>query len=60
VVNLVVKGKKNKQIALLLGVSPQAIDSHRAKAMARLQVDSVAALIRLVLESRIVSVDRQA
>ncbi len=60
VVDLVVTGKTNKQIALLLGVSPQAIDAHRAKAMARLQVDSVAALIRLVLESRIVSVDQQA
>lgn len=59
VVDLVVTGKTNKQIALLLGVSPQAIDAHRAKAMARLQVDSVAALIRLVLESRTVFVARQ-
>jgi FixJ family two-component response regulator len=38
----------NKQIAAKLGVSPQAIDARRAKAMGKLHVDSIAELTRMV------------
>ena len=50
VVNMVVEGKNNKSIAGELGVSPQAIDARRSRAMAKLQVDSIAELVRLVVE----------
>lgn len=52
VVDLVVTGLTNKEIAARLGVSSQAVDAHRAKAMRKLGADSVAELVRLVLESR--------
>ncbi len=47
VVELVAEGLNNKQIAAQLGVTPQAIDARRAKAMRKLGVDNVAALVRL-------------
>ena len=50
VVDLVVAGLTNKAIAARLGVCPQAIDAHRAKAMAKMGANSVPALIRLILE----------
>jgi len=53
VVDLVVTGMTNKDIATKLGVSSQAVDAHRMKAMRKLGADSVAALARLVVESRL-------
>lgn len=53
VVGLAVRGQTNKQIAIQLGVSPQAIDATRARAMDKLQVNSVAELVRLTLEAGI-------
>ena len=50
VVEMVVAGRSNKSIAGELGVSPQAIDARRSRAMAKLQVDSIAELVRLVVE----------
>ena len=50
VVEMVVEGKNNKAIAGELGVSPQAIDARRSRAMAKLQVESVAELVKLVVE----------
>ncbi len=50
VVAMVVEGKNNKGIAAELGVSPQAIDARRSRAMAKLQVESIAELVRLVVE----------
>lgn len=52
VVEMVVEGKNNKTIAAELGVSPQAIDARRSRAMSKLQVDSVAEMVRLVVERR--------
>lgn len=49
VVALAVSGVTNKGIAAQLGVSPQAIDSARAKAMAKMGVHSVAELVKLML-----------
>ena len=49
VVDLVVSGKTNKEIASGIGVTPQAIDARRAKAMAKLGVQSVPELVEYVL-----------
>lgn len=53
VVNLIAKGMTNKQIAAQLGVRVQAVGASRARAMDKLQVDSLPELIRLVLEARV-------
>ena len=48
----VVEGATNKQVASELGVSSQAIDARRSRAMQKLGVDSVPALVEAVLRSR--------
>jgi two-component system response regulator FixJ len=52
VVDLVLEGLSNKQIAFKLSVSPQAIDARRSNAMKKLGVGSIAELITVVLKSR--------
>jgi FixJ family two-component response regulator len=49
VVDLVVGGKTNKEIASGVGVTPQAIDARRARAMAKLGVRTVPQLVEYVL-----------
>ena len=49
VVDLAVTGMTNKGIAAQLGVSSQAIDSHRAKAMTKMGANSVPELVKLML-----------
>ena len=49
VLHLVVAGKANKEIASDLGVSPKTVEVHRAHVMSKMQVDSLAELIRVAL-----------
>jgi FixJ family two-component response regulator len=48
VCQLVSKGLLNKQVAWELGLSEQMVKAHRQQVMSKLQVDSVAALVRLL------------
>jgi FixJ family two-component response regulator len=48
VCHLVAQGLLNKQVAAELGLSEPTVKAHRQQVMAKLQVDSVAALVRLV------------
>jgi FixJ family two-component response regulator len=48
VCNLVTRGLLNKQIAYELGTSEKTVNVHRGRVMRKLEVDSVAALVRLV------------
>ncbi len=47
VIALIVEGKANKEIARELELSPRTVEAHRANAFARLEVNSLAKLIRL-------------
>jgi two-component system response regulator FixJ len=49
VLDLLVTGQPNKAIARELGVSPRTIEVHRARVMEKLQVHSLADLVRLTL-----------
>ena len=49
VLNLVVAGKQNKEVASELGVSPKTVEVHRAHVMSKMCVDSLAELIRITL-----------
>jgi FixJ family two-component response regulator len=51
VMQLVVDGKHNRDIAVALAISPRTVEVHKAKLMAKLGVDSVADLVRLSLLS---------
>jgi RNA polymerase sigma factor (sigma-70 family) len=52
VMELVVAGKLNKQIADELGISVKTVEVHRARVMAKLAVGSVAELVGAVLAGR--------
>jgi RNA polymerase sigma factor (sigma-70 family) len=53
VMELVVAGKPNKEIALRLGLSPKTVEVHRAHVMEKTQATSVAELVRLVLFAQV-------
>ncbi|PIE23292.1 MAG: DNA-binding response regulator [Planctomycetota bacterium] len=52
VVDRVVNGATNKGVAAELGVSPQAIDARRARAMRKLQVGTVPELVQLFVKAQ--------
>jgi two-component system, LuxR family, response regulator FixJ len=52
VMDLVIEGKQNKIIAADLGISPKTVEIHRGRVMEKMQVESVAELVRLDLLCR--------
>jgi FixJ family two-component response regulator len=52
VLDLLVLGKQNKAIAQDLGVSPRTIEIHRARVMEKMNAQSVAELVRMMLDLR--------
>ena len=52
VVDLAITGMSNKQIAIQFGVSSQAIDAHRARALKKMEVDTVPELVQVMLKYR--------
>lgn len=48
VVDLVYKGETNKSIGIQLGISIKTVEKHRGKAMKKMEVSSLAELIRLM------------
>jgi RNA polymerase sigma factor (sigma-70 family) len=49
VCDLVARGLPNKEIAYELGTSEKTVKTHRGRVMRKLEVDSIAALVRLML-----------
>ena len=54
VVQLIAEGYTNKQIGELLHISLKTVESHRAAAMRKLNLNSSAALVRYAIRNRIV------
>jgi len=54
----VLRGERNKQIAADLGIDERSVKRHRTSLMAKLRVESVAALTRLAVEAGIDTGDR--
>ena len=50
VLDLMARGKQNKAIAQDLGVSPRTVEIHRSRVMEKMQVTSVAELVRMLLD----------
>lgn len=50
VMGLVVQGLANKVVANRLGISQRTVEIHRAKAMEKMQADSLAALVRMAMQ----------
>lgn len=53
VMNLVVAGKTNKTIATELGLSEKTVEVHRANLMKKLQLNSVAELVKLAVAANV-------
>lgn len=49
VMDLVVKGLSNKEIARLLGISPRTVDIHRGQVMGKMKAQSLADLVRIAM-----------
>jgi DNA-binding NarL/FixJ family response regulator len=54
VLQLIVDGKANKEIAGILNISVKTTEKHRAELMRRLQVSSIAELVSLAIRHRLV------
>lgn len=52
VLDLLVTGKSNKEIAEALGISPRTIDVHRARVMQKLEARNLPNLVHLVLAAQ--------
>jgi FixJ family two-component response regulator len=52
VLDLMILGKQNKAVAQDLGVSPRTVEIHRARVMEKMEVQSVAELVRMMLDQR--------
>ena len=50
VMEAIVAGHANKVIAADLAISPKTVEVHRARIIAKMQVDSLAELVRVSLE----------
>ena len=50
VLDLLTQGKQNKSIAQDLGVSPRTVEIHRARVMEKMNAQSVAQLVRMMLD----------
>lgn len=49
VMNLVVEGHSNKEIATVLGLSPRTVDIHRARVMKKLGAECTVELVRMIV-----------
>jgi DNA-binding NarL/FixJ family response regulator len=55
----VIRGRLNKQIAADLGISEKTVKVHRGRVMAKMQVGSVAELVRLCEQEKVLSQSRK-
>jgi DNA-binding NarL/FixJ family response regulator len=55
IVQLLVEGKTNKEVAAALGVSIKTVDAHRANVMHKLDLHSVTDLVRYAIRNQIIA-----
>jgi DNA-binding NarL/FixJ family response regulator len=54
IVRLLAEGKRNKEVADRLGISVRTAETHRATALRKLELDSLADLVRYAIRNRII------
>jgi DNA-binding NarL/FixJ family response regulator len=54
ILRLIAEGHSSKRIALLLGISHKTVETHRAAAMRKLQLRSIAAIVRYAVRERLI------
>jgi diguanylate cyclase (GGDEF)-like protein len=55
VLKILIEGKANKMIAYVLGTSARTVENHRASIMRKMEADSLAQLVRMVIDHRMVA-----
>jgi two-component system, NarL family, response regulator NreC len=55
VLQLLAEGKTNKEVAMLLDVSPYTVESHRTNLMQKLNVHNTAEIVLYAVRKRLVS-----
>lgn len=54
VLRLLARGKSNKEIAAILGISPRTAETHRTNLMRKLGIHSVADLVRYAIRNKLI------
>jgi len=54
IVQLIAEGKSNKEVAAALGISVRTAETHRASILRKLNLDSVAALVRYAIRNNMI------
>jgi DNA-binding NarL/FixJ family response regulator len=54
IIQLIAEGRSNKEVATQLGISVKTVDAHRTNIMRRLNLHSVAELVRYAIRERII------
>jgi len=57
VLELLVEGHQNKEVAFELGISPRTVEVHRARVMEKMGARTLSALVRMTLGARILPSD---
>lgn len=55
VLRLLAEGRRNKEVAVALGISPKTVETYRARIMHKLRIDNLAGLVRFAMRTGIVS-----
>jgi DNA-binding NarL/FixJ family response regulator len=54
ILRLIAEGRRSKNIALMLGISQKTVDTHRTAAMRKLQLQSVAEVVRYAVREKLI------
>jgi DNA-binding NarL/FixJ family response regulator len=57
VLRLLAQGRRNKEIAAELGLSPKTVETYRARLMSKLGIDNLSGLVRFAIRAGLVSPD---
>ena len=57
VLRLLAQGRRNKEIATELGLSPKTVETYRARLMSKLDIDNLSGLVRFAIRAGLVSPD---
>jgi DNA-binding NarL/FixJ family response regulator len=57
ILRLVADGRTNPQVAAALGLSPRTVETYRQRLMRKLDLDSVAALVKYAIRNGVVALD---
>ena len=57
ILQLIAEGQSTKQIALSLNISVKTVETHRANLMDRLQIHSIAGLVRYAIRTGLVHLE---